>query len=35
LEVSGDVSFGRSVAVKGEVRLEGPLSVPDGAVLEG
>ncbi|MEA2364169.1 MAG: UTP--glucose-phosphate uridylyltransferase [Thermoleophilaceae bacterium] len=35
LEVDGDVSFGRSVAVKGEVRLEGPLSVPDGAVLEG
>jgi UTP--glucose-1-phosphate uridylyltransferase len=35
LEVSGDVTFGRSVAVKGEVRLEGPLSVPDGAVLEG
>jgi UTP--glucose-1-phosphate uridylyltransferase len=35
LEVSGDVSFGRSVAVKGEVRLEGPLSIPDGEVLEG
>jgi UTP--glucose-1-phosphate uridylyltransferase len=35
LEVSGDVSFGRDVAVKGEVRLEGPLSVPDGEVLEG
>jgi len=35
LEVEGDVNFGRDVAVKGEVRLEGPLSVPDGAVLEG
>ncbi len=35
LEVDGDVSFGRDVAVRGEVRLEGPLSVPDGAVLEG
>ena len=35
LEVDGDVTFGRDVAVKGEVRLEGPLSVPDGAVLEG
>jgi UTP--glucose-1-phosphate uridylyltransferase len=35
LEVDGDVSFGRDVAVKGEVRLEGPLQVPDGAVLEG
>jgi UTP--glucose-1-phosphate uridylyltransferase len=35
LEVSGDVSFGRDVAVKGEVRLDGPLAVPDGAVLEG
>jgi UTP--glucose-1-phosphate uridylyltransferase len=35
LEVSGDVTFGRAVAVKGEVRLEGPLAVPDGAVLEG
>jgi UTP--glucose-1-phosphate uridylyltransferase len=35
LSVSGDVTFGRSVAVKGAVSLEGPLSVPDGAVLEG
>jgi UTP--glucose-1-phosphate uridylyltransferase len=35
LEVSGDVTFGRDIAVKGEVRLEGPLSVPDGSVLEG
>jgi UTP--glucose-1-phosphate uridylyltransferase len=35
LEVSGDVTFGRDIAVRGEVRLEGPLSVPDGSVLEG
>jgi UTP--glucose-1-phosphate uridylyltransferase len=35
LEVEGDVTFGRDIAVKGEVRLEGPLSVPDGSVLEG
>ncbi|MEA2420357.1 MAG: UTP--glucose-phosphate uridylyltransferase, partial [Thermoleophilaceae bacterium] len=35
LAVDGDVSFGRDVAVKGEVRLEGPQAIPDGAVLEG
>jgi UTP--glucose-1-phosphate uridylyltransferase len=35
LQVSGDVVFGRDVAVKGEVRLEGPLSIADGDVLEG
>jgi UTP--glucose-1-phosphate uridylyltransferase len=35
LSVSGDVSFGRDVAVKGSVSLEGPLSVPDGSTLEG
>jgi UTP--glucose-1-phosphate uridylyltransferase len=35
LEVTGDVSFGRDVAVKGDVRLEGPRSIPDGEVLEG
>jgi UTP--glucose-1-phosphate uridylyltransferase len=35
LSVDGDVSFGREIAVKGAVRLEGPLAVPDGAVLEG
>jgi UTP--glucose-1-phosphate uridylyltransferase len=34
-DVSGDVTFGRDVAVKGEVRLEGPRSIPDGEVLEG
>jgi UTP--glucose-1-phosphate uridylyltransferase len=35
LTVDGDVRFGRDVAVRGDVRLEGPLEVPDGAVLEG
>jgi UTP--glucose-1-phosphate uridylyltransferase len=35
LEVQGDVSFGGGVTVRGEVKLEGPLEVPDGAVLEG
>jgi len=35
LSVSGDVTFGRDIAVKGSVSLEGPLSVPDGSVLEG
>jgi UTP--glucose-1-phosphate uridylyltransferase len=35
LEVSGDVTFGHDIAVKGSVRLEGPRSIPDGEVLEG
>jgi UTP--glucose-1-phosphate uridylyltransferase len=35
LSVSGDVAFGRDIVVKGAVALSGPLSVPDGAVLEG
>jgi UTP--glucose-1-phosphate uridylyltransferase len=35
LSVSGDVVFGRDIAVKGSVELAGPLSVPDGSVLEG
>lgn len=35
LSVDGDVTFGRDVAVKGEVRVEGPQQIPDGAVLEG
>jgi UTP--glucose-1-phosphate uridylyltransferase len=35
LEVNGDVRFGCGIAVRGEVRLEGPLSIPDGEVLEG
>jgi UTP--glucose-1-phosphate uridylyltransferase len=35
LEVAGDVSFGRDVVVRGDVRVEGPRRVEDGAVLEG
>jgi UTP--glucose-1-phosphate uridylyltransferase len=35
LHVAGDVRFGRDVVVRGEVSLEGPAQVPDGAVLEG
>jgi len=35
LAVRGDVSFGRDVVVVGEVELEGPLAVPDGATLDG
>ena len=35
LEVEGDVRFGADVVVRGEVRIEGPASIPDGAVLEG
>jgi UTP--glucose-1-phosphate uridylyltransferase len=35
LEVSGDVTFGRDIAVRGSVLLEGPRSIPDGEVLEG
>ncbi len=35
LRIDGDVSFGRDVTVKGDVALEGPLQVPDGAELEG
>jgi len=34
LVVEGDVGFGRDVVVKGEVRLEGPRTIPDGTVLE-
>jgi UTP--glucose-1-phosphate uridylyltransferase len=33
LEVRGDVTFGRDVVVEGDVELDGPASVPDGAVL--
>jgi UTP--glucose-1-phosphate uridylyltransferase len=33
LVVRGDVSFGRDVVVEGDVELDGPASVPDGAVL--
>ena len=35
LEVEGDVRFGAGVVVRGRVRVDGPASVPDGAVLEG
>ena len=35
LEVRGDVRFGRDVAVRGTVVVDGPLQVEDGAVLEG
>jgi UTP--glucose-1-phosphate uridylyltransferase len=35
LEVEGDVTFGRDVAVRGAARVEGPRRVEDGAVLEG
>jgi UTP--glucose-1-phosphate uridylyltransferase len=35
LEVDGDVTFGGDVVVRGSVRLEGPRTVEDGAVLEG
>jgi len=35
LEVEGDVRFGAGVIVRGRVRVEGPASIPDGAVLEG
>jgi UTP--glucose-1-phosphate uridylyltransferase len=35
LDVEGDVRFGTGVVVRGRVRVEGPASIPDGAVLEG
>jgi UTP--glucose-1-phosphate uridylyltransferase len=35
LTVRGDVTFGGGVVVRGEVTVEGPERVPDGAVLEG
>jgi len=35
LEVSGDVTFGRDVAVRGSVTVEGPRRVEDGAELDG
>jgi UTP--glucose-1-phosphate uridylyltransferase len=35
LEVEGDVRFGADVVVRGRVKVEGPASIPDGAVLEG
>jgi UTP--glucose-1-phosphate uridylyltransferase len=35
LAVTGDVRFGRGVVVRGDVAVEGPDEVADGAVLEG
>jgi UTP--glucose-1-phosphate uridylyltransferase len=35
LTVEGDVSFGARVRIRGSVRLEGPLQIPEGALLEG
>lgn len=35
LEVRGDVTFGAGVVVEGEVVVDGPRHVPDGAVLRG
>ncbi len=35
LAVTGDVTFGRDVVVRGDVALEGPARVEDGAVLNG
>jgi UTP--glucose-1-phosphate uridylyltransferase len=35
LEVDGDVRFGAHVVIRGRVRVEGPASIPDGALLEG
>ena len=35
LEVAGDVTFGRDVAVRGRVKVEGPRRIDDGAELTG
>jgi UTP--glucose-1-phosphate uridylyltransferase len=35
LPVSGDVTFGRDVVVRGEVSVEGPARIEDGTVLTG
>jgi UTP--glucose-1-phosphate uridylyltransferase len=35
LTVSGDVTFGRDVVVRGEVTVEGPARIEDGTVLTG
>jgi septum formation inhibitor MinC len=35
LVVRGDVTFGASVRVRGDVTVEGPAQIPDGAVLHG
>jgi UTP--glucose-1-phosphate uridylyltransferase len=35
LVVDGDVRFGAGVVVRGDVHVEGPREIPDGAVLDG
>lgn len=35
LEVHGDVTFGGNVSIEGQVRLDGPRTVPEGEVLRG
>jgi UTP--glucose-1-phosphate uridylyltransferase len=35
LTVTGDVTFGRDVVVRGEVTVEGPARIEDGSVLPG
>jgi UTP--glucose-1-phosphate uridylyltransferase len=35
LAVTGDVTFGRDVVVRGEVTVEGPAKIEDGSVLSG
>jgi UTP--glucose-1-phosphate uridylyltransferase len=35
LEVSGDVTFGRGVVVRGEVTVRGPARIEDGTILAG
>jgi UTP--glucose-1-phosphate uridylyltransferase len=35
LEVSGDVTFGSGVVVRGSVKIEGPRTIDDGETLEG
>jgi UTP--glucose-1-phosphate uridylyltransferase len=35
LTVAGDVTFGRDVVVRGEVRVDGPRRIEDGEVLGG
>lgn len=35
LQVRGDVSFGAGVRVVGDVRVDGPAAIPDGATLSG
>jgi UTP--glucose-1-phosphate uridylyltransferase len=35
ISVSGDVTFGRDVVVRGTAQVEGPATIEDGTVLEG